>query len=95
MKRLVSSMVLGAFLAGMLHAPALAAKPGKAKKDRDQVFKKRDHNNDGTLSLAEFEGKGKKKKDEAKVGAKFKKLDKDKDGKLSLVEFKTTKKKKK
>ena len=81
---------LGIFVLGMGVAPALAAKPGK--KDPAQTFKKLDANNDGSLTVQEMKGKG--KKDAAKVEKRFKKLDKDSDGKVTLAEIKAGGKKK-
>ena len=64
------------------------AKGGKgkdqAKRSPEQVFKKKDKDNDGMLTKQEFASK---KKDPAKAAKRFARLDKNSDGKLSLAEF--------
>ena len=57
-------------------------KPG----DPAKVFKKKDADGDGSLSLEEFT---KGAKDAERAGKAFKRKDKDKDGSLSLEEFKS------
>jgi Ca2+-binding EF-hand superfamily protein len=59
--------------------------------NREQVFKKRDRNGDGQVSLAEFQGK----KAKPKAETRFRKMDKDGNGTLTLAEFKGRGKKKK
>ena len=88
------SMVLSLVL-GLAVAPCIYAAPDDGKKpDPEEVFKKRDKDGDGKLSLEEFLGK---RKDEDKVKAEkvFKRKDKDSDGFLTLEEFKAKPKKKK
>ncbi len=98
--RTIALVILGGVLGGVLLAglemiPAEAAAPkgkdkgnaeAKARRDPEQIFEKKDKNGDGSLSLDEMKGKG--KKDATKVEARFKKLDKDKNGMLSLAELK-------
>ena len=55
------------------------------KRDLDAVFKKRDTNGDGSITLEEFKTGA---KDPAKAEAAFKRRDKDGDGKITLEEFK-------
>ena len=62
-----------------------AGAKNKPKQSKAQVFKKKDNNGDGFLSLEEFTAGTKKS---AKSAARFAKLDKNSDGKLSLAEFK-------
>lgn len=57
----------------------------KKKGDPAKVFKKKDTDNDGFLSLAEFTAGA---KDAERAGKAFKRKDKDGDDKLSLEEFK-------
>jgi Ca2+-binding EF-hand superfamily protein len=92
MWKVIKAGVLGLLVLAMGLSPALAAKPGKGKKDPDQSFKKLDSNNDGALSLEEMKGKG--KKDAATVEKRFKKMDRNSDGKVSLDEMKNRGKKK-
>lgn len=60
------------------------------KKTAEEVFKAKDKNADGVVTIDEFVGKGKKEGAETRFKAK----DKDGDGKLTLEEF-TAKKEKK
>ncbi len=93
MKRILtilSALVVSAVFATAEDKPAAGdAKPaapagGKPKRSPEEIFKKKDTNNDGALS-----------KDESLAGAKdatkaeegFKRKDKDGDGKLSKEEF--------
>jgi hypothetical protein len=71
-------------------APAAATPtPGaKPKMDPEAAFKKLDKDGDGSVSLEEFKGSARAKKDPAKAEEFFKKKDKDSDGKLTLEEFK-------
>lgn len=64
-------------------APAKHAKE-KPKHTPEEIFKKKDTNNDGFLSKEEFT---KGSKDAAKAEAIFTKKDKNADGKLSCEEF--------
>lgn len=82
--------VLAALAFGLVSSPALAG-PGKGQKDPEAVFKKRDANNDGKLTLDEFKGKG--KQDAAKIEKRFAKLDKNGDKAVTLAEFKAAGKK--
>ena len=84
MTKFVTAVLAGVFLLGLGVGSASAAK-GDKKKDPAQAFKKLDANNDGSLTLQEMKGKG--KKDASKVEKRFKKMDKDSDGKLSLAEL--------
>jgi Ca2+-binding EF-hand superfamily protein len=84
--------VLVAACSAVLTSPALAAGKGKKEKpSREQVFKKLDKDNSGSLSLQEFTGK----RDPAKAEKAFKRLDKDGNNELSLEEFSAKPKKKK
>jgi hypothetical protein len=84
--------VLVAACSAVLTSPVLAAdKPKKPKPSPEQVFKKLDKDNNGSLSLEEFTGK----RDAAKAEKAFKRRDKNNDNKLSLEEFSATPKKKK
>ena len=79
-------------------APAeAAAKKGEGKPhgNPEEMFKKLDSNNDGSISLDEFKAGPIGKKDAAKAEEIFKKKDKDGDGKLSKEEATAEHKKKK
>ncbi len=54
----------------------------------EEVFKKLDTNNDGSVSKEEFMAGPKAKADPAKGEEHFKAMDKDSDGKVTLEEFK-------
>ncbi|MEY5009654.1 MAG: hypothetical protein RLZZ253_793 [Verrucomicrobiota bacterium] len=60
---------------------------GKPKANPEEMFKKLDTNNDGSLSLDEYKAGPAGKKDPAKAEESFKKHDKNGDGKLSLEEM--------
>jgi hypothetical protein len=65
MSKIMKAGVLGLLVLAMGLSPALAAKPGKGKKDASTVekrFKKMDRNSDGKVSLDEMKNRGKKNK---------------------------------
>lgn len=66
---------------------ALAAEGEKKRPDPEQIFKRKDADADGSLSLEEYK-KGLPEKALARADERFKKLDTSGDGKLSLDEFK-------
>ena len=71
-----------------LALPAFAADgEKKPPPDPEKVFKRKDANGDGMLSLEEFKT-NLPEQAAAKADARFKKLDTSGDGKLSLDEFK-------
>ena len=80
--RLVSAVIVGCCVSA-----AVAADGEKKRPDPEQIFKKRDANGDGSLSLEEFKT-GMPEKALTRADARFKKLDTSGDGKLSLDEFK-------
>jgi Ca2+-binding EF-hand superfamily protein len=89
MRRIVLWALFGIALVGF-SAPVMAAE----QKSPEEVFKRKDANGDGKLSVDEFVGKlTGEKADKAK--ARFAKLDKDGDGSLTLQEFEAGQKKKK
>lgn len=63
-------------------------KPGEGKRNPEEIFKKLDTNNDGSISKEEFLAGPRAKQDPAKAEERFKALDKNSDGKISLEEFK-------
>ncbi len=63
--------------------------PGGGRPNPEEIFKKLDTNNDGSLSLDEFKAGPRAQKEPDKAEAAFKKMDKDNDGKLTLEEFKS------
>ncbi len=63
------------------------AAPAKPKRDPAQVFKNFDRNNDGAITLDEYEAGMKGNMDPARIDGVFKKKDKDGDGKLNLEEL--------
>ena len=80
--RLVSAVVVCCCFSS-----AFAAEGDKKRPDPEQIFKRKDADADGALSLEEYK-KGMPEKALAKADARFKKLDTSGDGKLSLDEFK-------
>jgi hypothetical protein len=87
-----STLIALAFLALVL--PLHAAKGDNAPKKKpnpQQVFNKKDADNNGSLSKEEFLNRA---PDSAKAGKAFGRRDKDGNGKLSLEEFKAASKKK-
>lgn len=68
-------------------ATAFAADGEKKKPDPERIFKKKDADGDGALTLEEFKT-GLPEKALTRADARFKKLDTSGDGKLSLDEFK-------
>ena len=80
--RLVSAVIVGCCVSA-----ALAADGEKKRPDPEQIFKRKDADADGALSLEEYK-KGMPEKALGKADARFKKLDTSGDGKLSLDEFK-------
>jgi EF-hand domain pair len=86
MRSIVKAGLVGVLVLGTGLSSALAA-PGKgAGKTAEQRFSKLDSNGDGSVTLQEMTGKG--KKEAAKIEKRFKKLDKNGDGKVSLAELK-------
>ena len=70
------------------HKPKDATKPSASKRpSRDQFFKRRDRNNDGTITLEEFIGNP-KGRDVPALTKRFNKLDTSGDGRLQLNELK-------
>jgi len=94
MRALVIAFVAVGLVFGV--SSASFAKGNKKSKGADAAFNKADTNNDGKISLAEFEAahkaKGKGKGKGKGVNAVFAKLDKDNDGFLSKAEFAAAKK---
>ncbi|MFM7135964.1 MAG: EF-hand domain-containing protein [Planctomycetota bacterium] len=80
--RLISAMVVCCCVSA-----AVAADGEKKRPDPELIFKKRDANGDGLLTLEEFKT-GLPERALAKADARFKKLDTSGDGKVSLDEFK-------
>jgi hypothetical protein len=66
---------------------ALAADGERKRPDPEQIFKKKDANGDGALSLEEYKA-GMPEKALTRADGRFKKLDSSGDGKLSLDELK-------
>lgn len=67
-----------------LHAAHRQGANAKPKLTPEQIFNKKDANQDGFLSLEEFTGKA---KNPAKKAKEFARKDTNHDGKLSLAEF--------
>ena len=62
--------------------------PGKGRPNPEEVFKKLDTDNNGSLNLDEFKAGPMGQKDPERAAKVFEKLDADDDGALSLEEFK-------
>ena len=69
--------------------------PKKPKKSVEEIFKAKDKDNDGKLSLEELKGKCTDEKKLERIEKRFKAKDKDGDGLLTLEEFKAKPEKKK
>jgi Ca2+-binding EF-hand superfamily protein len=80
--RLVSAVVVCCCVSA-----ALAADGERKRPDPEQIFKKKDANGDGALSLEEYKA-GMPEKALTRADGRFKKLDSSGDGKLSLDELK-------
>jgi Ca2+-binding EF-hand superfamily protein len=90
---LLCALVLGL---GMGSASAEEKKPEQKKPDPAEVFKKKDKDSNGSLTIEEFMGKASEDPAKAEKAKKaFAAKDKDKDMKLSLEEFKAMPEKKK
>lgn len=87
MTRTFAWLVVSAVVVCTSVSAARAAEGDKKRPDPEQVFKRKDADADGSLSLEEFK-KGMPEKALARADERFKKLDTSGDGKLSLDEFK-------
>jgi Ca2+-binding EF-hand superfamily protein len=87
MSRSFPSRLLAPVVACCCLSAAVAAEGEKKRPDPEQIFKQRDADGDGSLSLEEFKV-GMPEKALARADTRFKKLDTSGDGKLSLEEFK-------
>lgn len=82
---ILTVLALGAALATAAEKPA---KRERKKGDPEAMFKKLDADSNGAVSLEEFKGSPRAKKDPAKADEAFKKRDTNNDGSLSLDELK-------
>ena len=87
MKLLTSLLALAMFGSAAFAADEKPAGE-KPKRNPEEMFKKLDTNNDGSVSKEEFLAGPAGKRDAAKAEQNFAKRDKDSDGKLTLEEFK-------
>ncbi len=87
MTRMFAWLLVSTVVACASVSTALAAEGEKKRPDPEQIFKRKDADADGALSLEEYK-KGMPEKALAKADDRFKKLDTSGDGKLSLDEFK-------
>lgn len=87
-------LLCGVLAVGVVAGSALAkdtAKkegPQKPKKTAEEIFKAKDKDGDGKLTLEELTSKVKKPEVAARLEKRFKAKDKDGDGMLTLEEFK-------
>ena len=79
-------VVIGLAVGFSVPSSASAAEPKKPA-DPEKVFKRKDSNGDGSLSLDEFKA-GMKPEVADKADKRFRKIDSNGDGKLSFDEFK-------
>ena len=70
------------------HRPGGPGGPGGGRPNPEEIFKKLDTNNDGSISLEEFKAGPRAQKDPAKAEEIYKQMNKAGDGKLTLEEFK-------
>lgn len=94
MRKLISTLIIAGLALGMQPGLALAAKPKGDRPQRtpEEMFKRRDKNNDGKLTPDEMQGK--KGGDTEKAKQRFSRLDKNGDGGITLDEMKARGKKK-
>lgn len=85
MRKLLSLLLLSAFVASICFAPAMAA--DKPKADPAKAFARMDKDKDGKVTKDEFLA-GRQGDAAAKAEKAFSRLDKNGDGSLSLEEFK-------
>lgn len=89
MKTCIHTFGILAIAASLSYGEDAPAKPDKPKHPTpEEMFKKLDTSNDGSLTLEEFKASPKGQKDPAKAEERFKKMDTDSNGTVSLEEFK-------
>ncbi len=90
LRMLICGVVALAVVAGSAMAKDDAKKEGakKPKRTAEEIFKARDKDGDGKLTLEELKAKVKKPERAARLEKMFKAKDKDGDGALTLEEFK-------
>ncbi|NBX31064.1 EF-hand domain-containing protein, partial [bacterium] len=75
------------FCTGLALTPVALAAAADKPIDPEKIFKRKDANSDGSLSLDEYKA-GMKDRQLENAEKRFKKIDTNSDGKLSLEEFK-------
>jgi len=75
------------FCTGLALTPVALAVAADKPIDPEKIFKRKDANSDGSLSLDEYKA-GMKDRQLENAEKRFKKIDTNSDGKLSLEEFK-------
>jgi hypothetical protein len=88
MKTCIQALGILAVSASLTFAQEAPKKPERKRPNPQEIFKKLDTDNSGTISLAEFKASPRGQKNDAKAEEIFNKIDADSNGEISRAEFK-------